>query len=252
MQTISVPHGEVQATRPIGRVRSRAYLALALFMAALVVVGFWPTYFGRLLRGDVARPLVVQLHGIVFVGWMALLVAQVALVVRGRTDLHRRVGRLGIAYGWLVLTMGVVVGIAAPVMHVSAGEWTRDRGAGFLLVTLGDVVLFGALFGAAVAYRSRPDVHKRLMLAATTALLFAAVGRMEFIIASPALLGLVWLSPMLIGIAHDWVTRRRVHLAYLIGTALLFLGATRIMFEQSAAWLSIGRPMIDALVQAGL
>ena len=199
-----------------------------------------------MLRGNLARPLVLQLHGLVFIGWMALLLVQVALASGGNTRLHRKLGRWGIAYGCLVPAMGLIAGLAAPVLHVAAGEWSHDRAAGFLLTTLGDMLLFGTFFGAAVAYRSRPQVHKRLMLTATVALLFAAVGRMHFI-KSMVLADLVWLSPLFVGMAHDWITRRRVHPAYVIGTIGLFVGSLRELFDQSEAWLAIGRPLLDAL-----
>src|SRR5215207_3087326 len=124
------------------RGRPRFYTALSTFMIGIVVVGFWPSYFGPMVRGQMARPAVIQAHGLVFVGWMALLMAQVVLAARGRIQLHRKVGQYGIVYGWLVVAMGLVVGPAASVIHVRAGEWTRDRGAGFLLTTFGDMVLF--------------------------------------------------------------------------------------------------------------
>jgi hypothetical protein len=229
------------------RVRTRAFAGLSALMVGIVVVGFWPSYFGPMVRGDIERPAIIQVHGLVFVGWMALLMAQVALAARGRIQLHRKVGRYGIVYGWLVVAMGLVVGPAASVIHVRAGEWTRDRGAGFLLITFGDMVLFGACFVAAVAYRHRPEIHKRLMIAATVALLFAAVGRMSFI-SSPPLAGVMWLSPLLIGMVHDKITLGRVHPVYIIATVGLFIGGTRILFEQSEVWLRIGRPLLDALL----
>ena len=234
--------------RATTRVRSRFYVALAAFMVGIVLVGFWPSYFGPMLRGNVTRPLVIQMHGIIFVGWMALLVTQVLLAARGRVDLHRKVGRYGIVYGFVVLAMGIVAGPAASVIHIRAGEWTPDRGAGFLLVTFGDMVLFGSAFAAAVAYRRRPEIHKRWMLAATVALLFAAVGRMKFLDPQPLLAAAVWLSPMFIGMAHDWMTRRTVHSVYIIASVVLFLGAFRVLFTESAVWLAIGRPIIAALM----
>jgi len=142
--------------------------------------------------------------------------------------------------------MGVVAGIAAPVMHVHAGEWTRDRAAGFLLIPLGDMVLFGSLFGAAVAYRRKPETHKRLMVGATVALLFAAVGRIPGLDqAIPALLA-IWLSPMLIGVAYDWKTRGRPHQAYVISALWLFVGALRVTLLESEVWLRTGRAILDA------
>src|SRR5262249_15491753 len=138
------------------------YLALTFLLIAVVVRGFWPSYFGLLLRGDVRRPWVIHLHGAVFSGWMVLLLAEVALGAGGHERLHRRVGNVGIAYGTLVLGIGLVVSFVAPVLHVHAGEWTVDRAAGFLLAPLGDMALFGGFFGAAIAYRRRPEIHKRL------------------------------------------------------------------------------------------
>jgi len=229
------------------RGRPRVYAGLSALMVGMVVVGFWPSYFGPMVRGNIERPAIIQIHGLIFVGWMALLIAQVVLAARGRIQLHRKVGRYGVAYGWLVVAMGLVVGPAASVIHVRAGEWPHDRGAGFLLTTFGDMVLFGACFAAAVAYRHRPEIHKRLMIAATVALLFAAVGRMSFI-GSPPLAGLVWLSPLLIGMVHDKVTRGRVHPVYIITTIGFLIIGTRVLFEQSEAWLRIGRPILDALL----
>jgi hypothetical protein len=248
MSTVAAPGVAVADRRTARRARSRFYVGLAAFMVGIVLVGFWPSYFGPLLRGNVTRPLVIQLHGIIFVGWMALLVAQVLLAARGRVDLHRTVGRFGIAYGCVVLAMGIVAGPAASVIHIRAGEWTLDRGAGFLLVTFGDMLLFGGCFAAAVKYRSRPEIHKRWMLAATVALLFAAVGRMKFLDAQPLLAAAVWLSPLFVAMAHDWMTRRRVHSVYVIATVVLFLGAFRVLFTESAVWLAIGRPIIAALM----
>lgn len=215
-------------------------------MVALMLVGFWPTYYGQLLTGNAERPLLIHAHGAVFTGWVALLVAQIVLAWRGRVRMHRQVGRVGIAYGCLVLTMGLVVGIAAPVMHANSGEWTRDRAAGFLLVTLGDMVLFGSLFVAAVAYRRKPEIHKRLMLAATVALLFAAVARIQALQEMELVLAAIWLSPLLIGMLNDWRSRGRVHAAYVIGTSWLFIGAIRVLFSESEAWLPIGRSILAA------
>jgi hypothetical protein len=52
--------------------------------------------------------------------------------------------------------------------------WIRDGAARSLLVPLGDIVSFSVRSGAAIWYRARPEVHKRLMVVATVVLLFAA------------------------------------------------------------------------------
>jgi hypothetical protein len=223
------------------------YVGISLFMVALVLAGFWPSYFGPLLRGVTARPPVIQIHGIVFVGWMVLLVTQVAMVAVGRTALHRRIGSFGVIYGFLVLLMGVIAGVAAPVMHFKNGEWTFDRAAGFLLISLGDMALFGSFFIAAMIYRRKPEVHKRLIVMATIALLFAAVGRMSFIQIQALLLPL-WLSPLLAGMAYDLLTRRKVHATYIVGGVWLLIGFSRVFFTESESWLRIGRVLLRPFV----
>ena len=229
--------------------RRRFYVGLALFMIGLVAAGFWPSYLGPLFRGAMlARPWVIHLHFAVFAGWMALLLTQVILVSLGRTKAHQKLGAVGIGYGFLVLSVGLIVSFAAPILHVAAHEWAMDEAASFLLLPLGDMALFGCFFVAAVWYRDRPEIHKRLMLLATVALLFAAAGRLIPFSKTPLTALLVWLSPLLAAMGYDGVTRRRIHPTYFIGTSILLLGFTRVFFAQSAAWLKIGRAMLKAMM----
>lgn len=220
----------------------RFYIGLTLFLIATVVTGFWPSYFGTLLTGGVERPLVMHLHGAVFTGWMALLFLQVGLAASGRVRLHRQVGRAGIGYGVLVWVLGVVVTFAAPIMHVRSGEWTVDQAAGFLLLPIGDMFLFAGFFGAAIAYRQKPDIHKRLIIAATVALAFAAVGRLNL----PLLpFFLLWISPMVMAMVFDLVTRGQVHRVDAISTAVLAMAFVRVPFVESEGWLVVGRAMLQ-------
>lgn len=217
------------------------YVGITLFLIATVVTGFWQSYFSTLLSGGVARPLVMHLHGAVFTGWMALLSLQVGLAATGRVKSHRRVGSFGVYYGVLVLVMGIIVTFAAPVMHVQAGRWTMDAAAGFLILPIGDMILFGGFFGAAVAWRHKPDIHKRLILAATVALAFAAVARLNL----PLLpFFLLWLSPMVAAMAYDLLMRRRVHKVDAITTAIMAVAFTRVLLMESESWLVVGRALL--------
>lgn len=218
------------------------YLGVTILLIGMVGVGFWPGYFGPLVRGGVTRPWIIHLHGAVFSGWMALLLLQVVLAATERVRLHRRVGNIGIAYGVLVLGLGIVVSFAAPAIHVRTGEWTVDRAAAFMLLPLVDMILFAGFFGAAVAYRRKPEVHKRLILAATVALAFAGAARMSF--QSPFVFLVVWLSPMVVALAFDVVTRGRVHMVNVVSTGVLAAAFVRIFYQESETWLVIGRALL--------
>jgi hypothetical protein len=154
---------------------------MSMLMLLMILIGFWPSYYGPLLRGAAQAPWILHLHGVVYIGWMLLLVVQTGLAASGRIRQHRAVGSVGIAWGTVVFGLGIIVSFAAPVMTFNAGTRTLDEAAGFMLIPLGDMVLFGGLFFSAVAYRSQPELHKRLMILATIAIAFAAIFRMQAI-----------------------------------------------------------------------
>ena len=218
------------------------YIGLTLFLIATVVIGFWPSYFGTILGGGVARPLVMHAHGAIFTGWMLLLFLQVGLASSGRVRAHRRVGTFGIWYGAIVWVMGVIATFAAPVIHMRNGEWPLDQAAGFLILPIGDMILFGGLFGAAVKYRNKPEIHKRLIIAATVALAFAAVARMNQPL---AIFFLIWMLPMAALAAFDFMTTRRVHKVTVICSAVMAVAFLRVPLVESPAWIAIGRVLLQ-------
>lgn len=217
------------------------YIGLTLFLIVTVVTGFWPSYFGTFLRGGATRPLVMHVHGAIFTGWMALLFLQVGLAATGRVRTHRRIGTFGIWYGAAVFTMGVIATFAAPVIHVHAGEWTVDQAAGFLVLPIGDMILFGGFFGAAVKFRNKPEIHKRLIIAATVALAFAAVARMNF---APPIFFLIWMVPMAALAAFDFRSTGRVHTVTTICIAVMVIAFPRVLLIENAAWVAVGRALL--------
>ena len=221
------------------------YIGLTLFLIATVVTGFWPSYFGTLLSGGVTRPMVMHVHGAIFTGWMALLFLQVGLAATGRVRMHRRVGAFGIWYGVAVFIMGVIATFAAPVIHMRNGEWPLDQAAGFLILPIGDMILFGGFFGAAVKFRNQPEIHKRLIVAATVALAFAAVARMNFPL---PIFFLLWMTPMLALAAFDYFSTGRVHRVTAICIAAMLLGFPRVLLVESAAWVAVGRALLRPFV----
>jgi hypothetical protein len=231
-------------TQSIALPRARArsfYVALAALVAAIALAGFWRSYFGPLLvfGGIEALPL-VHFHVVVYVGWLALFVAQAAFAAVDRIDLHVKLGRVGIGYGWFVVAVGLLVGFAMFVVRVRAGA--EAEAIGRLFGPVLDMVVFAPLFAAAVHYRRRPELHKRLMILAMVTLLVPAVSRMRAFLPSLALVQLVWSAPILLAMVYDYAKHRIVHPIYVFGLVLLLLEspAVRAAARASSAWRSFG------------
>ena len=245
----------IEDARPRARAaRSKVYVGLALMIAAIVLVGFSRSFYGTFFA-DAAHPWIIHVHAAVYVGWLALLIAQTVLAARGEIATHRRVGNFGIAYGTFVWILGLIVAIAMPVINVHSGLWPTERGEQFLAIPLGDMLLFGGFFAAAIVYRRKPEIHKRLIILASVAVMFAAVGRaftnVGVLLGNPdAALGgnaarfLLWYSPVLVGMAHDLVTRRRIHPVYWIGVIVMGVAVLRLPYSQTEHWHEIARTIL--------
>jgi hypothetical protein len=226
--------------------RNPAYLVIALFFVGIVTWGFWRSYFGPLLQGTVDRPLVVHIHAAVFVGWVLLLVAQAALVTAGRLRLHRKLGTAGMIYGAFVFVVGILVSVGAPALRVRAGEFSVEVGGMVAIYSLADLCLFGAFLAFAFVNRSRPDVHKQWVIAATAALGGAAVGRV-LQTDSPEYL-LTWLAPVLALIVIDLTTRRRVSAVPLVSAALIVIAFFKTQLLAAPMWRDVGRVLLGPFV----
>ena len=214
------------------------YLALGLWMVALVVVGFWPTYYGPLLSGTFDLKPIVEIHAVVFSGWIVLFVAQTFLVYTGRLKWHRKVGWF--AVGYATLMVGVVITALAMRFsdHMAAGDIREAHRS--LVISSVDLLLFSGFLTAAIAYRKKAQIHKRLIIVATVVLMGPAVGRMTFLSAVPLLLLLLH-SPILFGMAFDFAIRRRVHAVYIIGLILHLVSLVRLPLQDSEVWFSFSK-----------
>lgn len=220
------------------------YRVLAVSVSGLVIWGFWQSYFRLLLAGQANKPWIIHVHAAIFVGWLALLIAQTAAIVRGRVALHRRIGTVGKGYGTLVFIVGVVVSIAAPVIRVHAGQMPARIAERVVLYNLTDILVFGAFFAAAIITRRRRELHARWIVAATTALVGAAVGRLG--LTSEAQYFALWMSPLWLAIGIDLVTRRRIHPIFIFSLVVFFAAWYKVpVASGSAALQAIGRALIS-------
>jgi hypothetical protein len=220
------------------------YLGIALVIGVIVAVGFGPTLEVKLIHPPSPRPTVLYFHAALFTLWIALFVAQAALVAARRIAWHRWLGIFGVVLGALIPVLGVATALTVArlraAQHGSAGESS-------LIVPLFDMLAFTVAFGLAVYWRKSPEYHRRLVLIATCGLTVAAMARLPS-----------WLVPdntyyvgvdvlILAAVARDWIVMRRVHQVYLYGLPALALSQATVMWIQLTAvpaWVAIAHTLL--------
>ena len=226
---------------------SSGFLTAAIVMTAVVVAGFAQSYFFRpLFPPQESLSALVQLHGALMTAWIGLFVAQVILVLAGRTALHRRLGRLG------PYLLGLIVAAALPMILIATrlgGNHMPGPALPALALVLGFLLTFIALAGVALLFTRRPDIHKRLMLVATLVAVEAGTSRVpvEF-------LGTLWRvhlandSLLFVFVLHDTIKNRRLHPAFLWGTlSVVGMQVLTAWLSGTGAWLAIAHRIVQLI-----
>lgn len=215
---------------PRGNVRSgddRYFVRASFVMAGLILVAF--SFQFVMGRSSFGAPLLVHLHALAFMGWVAIYVAQTTLAANGNRALHKQLGWLGTA--WVVPM--VALGITATVMMVRRGQAPFFfQPAQFLMLNLVSVLTFAGLTWTAVVMRRQTGWHRRLHYCGMASLLGPAFGRllpMPVLIpwAFEATAVCVLLFP-LVGIVADWRRTGRIHRAWLWGTGVILLSIVSV------------------------
>jgi hypothetical protein len=243
------------ATQVVGRVRwsgeRRFYTGLALTMFAAVFLGFARSFFLRPWFPDTPAPTerIFYVHGAAFTAWCVLLVVQPALVAIGRTDLHRRIGRLGALLAVAMVSLGTVGALTAarrPTGFIGVPVPPLQ----FLIVPLFDMALFATFVAVAIAKRRDAQSHKRLMLLASVNLLAAGIARWPFAVMAagpPAYFGLADLFIVALG-TWDLASRGRLHAATLWGgLAIVASQLLRLVLSGTEGWLAVARWAVGLL-----
>lgn len=229
-----------------GTKRSPFHLWLSIAFLAVALAGFSTTFFAPLARGRFTALPFVYLHATCLFGWLALLIAQSALVRSRNVALHRRLGWLGVAVIAGIVMSGVVVGALATRRDLASGA-TWPYGAYVNIVI--EMIVFGALAGSAIALRRRPEFHKRLLVLATISALGPAWFRFRHflpfvpnpIVTFSLVADSVWVALML----REWVTTKRVHPVYRwAGGAMFAVHALELAAAESAPWEQLGRALM--------
>ncbi len=221
----------------------RFFLRSAMLMAAIIVAGF--SFQLAMGRSTFASPVRVHVHAILFMGWIAIYLAQNLLVATGRIGLHRRLGWLAAAWAVAMAISGIFVTI---VMVRNGAVPFFFQPLQFLVFDPVAVLTFCGLTAAAILLRRRTEWHRRLHFCGMAMLLGPAFGRM---LPMPLLQPWAWEATfavcLLFPLAGAWSDARRsglVHPAWRWGIAAMLAS---FILTQALAYGPLGTPIYDAV-----
>ncbi len=126
-------------------------------------------------------PGYLYLHGLTLSAWFALLVTQAVLAGNGNLALHRRLGWAALALLVLIPVAGMGTQLAMPGRLRALGvlEDFRELVQTIFWLNLFSVLQFVGFGSAALWWRKRSDLHKRLMLFASIGMVMPAAARLS-------------------------------------------------------------------------
>jgi hypothetical protein len=220
------------------------FTALACAMIATAIAGFLPSLVNGSERRAPLTPLAAA-HGVMFFAWLLIFLVQARLVAGRRIRMHRRVGLAAACVAAVMIPLGYATCIAMVRRGFDlSGDLKIGHDPAFeVIFPLGDILLFAVLFIAAVAYRGRPDMHKRLILFANIALMPAPlahlIGHVPRLAAMPPTIIVLPIAMFLAAaVAREYFVLNRVYpLTWAIAGGMLVSGSVRAsVIGPSAAW----------------
>jgi hypothetical protein len=245
MNAVTNQTGVSNAPTPLIAQRGRFFFfGMACLIAAIVFVGFAPTFYLQRVYHSPSLATLFEVHGAVFTAWIVLLIAQTLLIQAERADVHRRLGIAGTTLAAAMVVIGVMVAIQGAV-DGTAGTRVGVPPLTFLTIPLGAIVIFGVLVTIAIFLRRNHEAHKRLILIATINITAPAIGRIGdnvFHIATPLFIVGSTAALVVACILFDWITRRKVHFVFaVVGPMTMISGPLRLAFGYTDAWLGFAK-----------
>ena len=198
---------------------TRFFAIMAWIMSLVIVAGFSLNL--AMGRSSFAVPAAYHVHGIIFMGWIGLYLAQHMTISAGAREWHVRLGKLAYAFVPAMVATGSLVMIV--VARRTGGPFFFNASE-FLISNLATLWCFGGLAWWALSRRRYTGWHRRLMLVAMAVLTGPGLGRLlplPFMIpwSWTVTVCLTFLWPA-IGMLADRKREGRVHPAYWWGTGI--------------------------------
>lgn len=227
------------------------YLLIAIIGFIAVHIGFATTFLIPMTKGTFEAPAIIYIHGMVAFAWVLLFLVQTFLIHRSQYKLHMTLG-----------FTGIVIALATSITMIPAAMFgvEKELAAGLGQTAISGIVgnctssiMFLSLALSGVAYRKRPDIHKRLLLLATIVVLWPAWFRFRHYFPSverPDIWFAVVLADSLIILAWIWEksTTNRIHPVLKYGGIFIIAEhAFEVIMFDTAGWRIIANVIYGSL-----
>lgn len=215
------------------------FVFMANLFVVIVLIGFIPDSLTKIAAVQSGArppfPMVLHAHAVLMGSFLLLLVGQTWLIATNRTHLHTRVGLSAFVLVPALVVIGFLLILAmrdqfqdqlatAPPALRDVLEGRLPRRQNILLIQIRMGILFSVLAGIGLWARSRDtELHKRMMILATAAVLPPGIDRITWLpnsfpanFYSSEFYMLLAVAPMIV---WDLVRRRALHRAYWIWAA---------------------------------
>jgi hypothetical protein len=223
---------------------TRFYTIMAFVMALVIVAGFSLNL--AMGRSSFALPAAFHVHGMIFMGWLGLYLAQAVTIASGNRALHRQLGKLAYVFIPAMVAAGAMIIVVS--IRGTGGPFFFAQNE-FFISNLAGLLVFGGLALWALRVRRYTGWHRRLMLVAMSALTGPGLGRL---LPMPLLIPYAW--PIAVSASFvfgavamlvDWRTNGRVHPAYWWGMGINVGG---FLASMALAYSPIGYAITEAVI----
>ncbi|PKQ44261.1 hypothetical protein [Confluentibacter flavum] len=169
-----------------------------LLIIPLVIIGFYPSYFGLFPEFNEHIDVFVHIHFLLSLVWIAILITQPLLIINKKYKWHKRIGRSTyIIFPLWILSFLVMIYKVIQKEHYD-----------YLVFPIGNMLILIILYVLAIKHRKKTAKHMRYMIASGIVLIDPTIGRWTFnifqddLIAMPItytimnliLIGLIWMD----------------------------------------------------------
>jgi hypothetical protein len=234
------PEKKLSTTTLTGRngiVRRYFYFAMSLLMAGIVFSGFQRTVNENLLHPAIPRPFILWIHASAFAAWVIFFICQSTLVRVHKVSWHRSIGWFGAGLATMMVPLGVTTAIIMARFDAVKLHQSESDAHAFLSVPFYDMIAFGVLIGLAIYWRTKPELHRRLIFIATCGLMDAPVARFDYVFDHNLFFPCLDLL-IVLGVGRDLLVDGRVHKVYRYALPLLIVGQSLAvyMWRHNPSW----------------